>query len=80
MVSAAQGGAAVQLADDALVHESVLSIEPLLYRDAQNNRIMGRDTGAPTQFRLLKHGDDCILERIDTQRRWVLADTRCTAE
>ncbi len=63
VVSAALDGVAVQLADDALVHDSLLIIEPRAYRDAQNNRIMGRDSGVPTQFRLLKHGEQCILER-----------------
>ena len=80
VVSAALGGVAVELADDALVHNSMLSVEPRAYRDAQNNRIMGRDPGTPTQFRLLKHGEQCILERPDTQRRWVLSDTRCVAQ
>jgi hypothetical protein len=79
-VSAALDGVAVQLADDALVQDSVLIIEPRAYRDAQNNRIMGRDPGVPTQFRLLKHGDQCILERTDTHGRWVLSDTTCEAE
>ena len=80
VVSAALGGVAVQLADDALVHESRLIIEPRAYRDAQNNRIMGRDPGTPTRFRLLKRGEQCILERLDTQLRWTLADTRCVAD
>ena len=80
VVSAALDGAAVLLADDALVHGSVLIIEPHAYRDAQNNRIMGRDPGVPTQFRLLKRGDQCILEFSDTHRRWVLSDTRCAVE
>lgn len=80
VVSAALGGVAIQLADDALVHDSLLNIEPRAYRDAQNNRIMGRDPGAPTQFRLLKRGQQCILERVGAQERWVLSDTHCAAE
>jgi hypothetical protein len=80
VVSAALDGVAVQLADDAFVRDNVLIIEPRAYRDAQNNRIMGRDPGVPTQFRLLKYGEQCILERTDSHRRWVLSDTECEAE
>ncbi len=80
VVSAALDGVAVQLADDAFVDGSLLSVESRTYRDADGNRIMGRDLGKPTQFRLLKHGEQCVVERVGTERRLVLADTRCVAE
>ena len=80
VVSEALNGAAVTLADDALVHDSTLIVEPRAHRDAQNNRIMGRDPGVPTQFRLLKHGEQCVLERIGSEGRWILSGTRCEAE
>ncbi|HEY6598478.1 MAG TPA: hypothetical protein VIZ30_04170 [Pseudomonadales bacterium] len=80
VVSAALDGVAVQLADDAFVNGSLLSVEPRAFRDADGTRIMGRDLGTPTQFRLVKHGEQCIVERVDTERRLVLADTRCVAE
>ena len=80
VVSTLLDGVAVQLADDAYVDASTLSVEPRAYRDADGNRIMGRDLGTPTQFRLVKHGEQCIVERVGTERRVVLTDTRCVAE
>ncbi len=79
-VAAAMNGADVTLADDALTHSSRLIIEPAVYRDAQNNRVMGREVRAPMQFVLLKHGGECVLQAQATQQRWVLAATKCLAE
>ena len=80
VVSHALNGAAVTLAADALVYDSTLIIEPRAYRDAQNNRYMGRDPGAPTRFRLLRHGQRCVLERLGSDSRWPLLNTQCKAE
>jgi hypothetical protein len=73
-------GADVMLADDALTQSSVLTIEPAVHRDVQNDRIMGREVRSPVQFVLLKHGDQCVLEASATRQRWVLTATRCVAE
>jgi hypothetical protein len=79
-VDAALHGVDVTLADDALVHSSVLNIGPKLVRDAQNNPIMGRDLGRPIQFALLRVGDTCVLELRATGERWTLSHTTCVAE
>lgn len=79
-VTAALNGADVTLADDALTRSSQLIIEPAVYRDAQNNRVMGRETRTPVQFVLLKHDGECVLQSQATQQRWVLAATKCVAE
>jgi hypothetical protein len=79
-VAQAMNGADVAIANDALTHSSRLIIEPAVYRDAQNNRIMGREVRTPVQFVLLKHGGECVLESQATQQRWVLAATKCVAE
>ena len=80
MVAVALNRVDVTLADDALTHSSMLSIAPKPYRDAQNNQIMGRDVGVPTQFVLHKLDGDCVLELRSSGQRWVLADTTCSAE
>ncbi len=80
VVGAALHGADIALADDALTHSNLLIIEPTIYRDAQNNRIMGREVRAPIQFVLLKNGDQCVLESSATHQRWVLSATRCAPE
>ena len=79
-VVAALNGADVTLADDALTRSSRLIIEPVAYRDAQNNRIMGREVRPPAQFALSKRGEQCVLESTSTGQRWVLTATRCVAE
>ncbi len=79
-VAAALNGADVTLADDALTGSSQLIIEPGVHRDAQNNRIMGREIRAPVQFVLLKHDGECVLESQATHQRWVLTATQCVAE
>ncbi len=80
VVAAALHGADVTLADDALTQSSLLIIEPTVYRDAQNNRVMGREVRAPVRFVLMKQGDRCVLESSGTHQRWVLSATRCEPE
>jgi len=80
VVAAALNGRNVTLADDALTDSSVLNIAPKPRHDAQNNQIMGRDVGTPTQFVLYKRDGDCVLELRSSGQRWVLADTTCVAE
>jgi len=79
-VSTALNGAEVTLADDALTHSSRLTIERKDYRDAQGNRVMGRDTSTPIQFRLMKHGTQCFLVLQSSGVKWPLADTTCKDE
>jgi hypothetical protein len=80
VVAAALHGVDVTLAADALTQSNLLIIEPTAYRDAQNNRIMGREVRAPVRFVLLKRGDHCVLESSATHERWVLTATRCRSE
>ena len=70
----------VTLADDALTTSSLLTIEPTIHRDAQGNRVMGRDLGTPIQFRLVKHGLQCFLVLQSSGRKWPLANTTCKDE
>lgn len=79
-VSVALDGVEVRLADDALVGSSRLIIERKAFRDAQGNRIMGRDTQRPAQFRLIKSGESCFLVLQGGGARSRLADTTCRIE
>ena len=68
------------LADDALTRSNVLIIERKPHRDANNNKIMGRDLGAPEQFRLLLINNQCVLVQQSTGNQFMLTKTRCVAE
>ena len=80
IVSQALGGADVTLADDALTHDSTLTIDRKTYRDARGNPINGRELGMPIQFVLRKHGARCVLELRSSGQRWNLPATKCAAE
>jgi hypothetical protein len=80
VVSTALNGADVTLADDALTNSSLLTIEPKVYRDAQGERVMGRETRSPIHFRLIKYGAQCLLVQQDSGAKWPLADTTCEEE
>jgi hypothetical protein len=69
----------VTLADDALTHESELTIEHARLRDAQGRLLNGRDLGRPEHFRLLKVGPDCVLVQERTGQRWTLTHSKCVA-
>lgn len=80
VVSDALGVATVTIADDALTHESMLVIERRPARDAAGQRLSGRDTQPPEQFRLLVDDQDrCTLLHLGTDRRYSLA-ARCRKE
>jgi hypothetical protein len=80
VVSQALNGADVTLADDALTHDSTLTIDRKTYRDARGNPINGRELGLPIQFVLRKHGQRCVLELRSSGQRWNLPATKCAAE
>ncbi len=80
VVSQALNGADVTLADDALMHSSVLIIEQKTYRDAHGDPINGRQLGMPFQFVLRKQEDGCVLVLRSTGQRWALPDTNCVLE
>ncbi|MBN1377726.1 MAG: hypothetical protein JXA04_00665 [Gammaproteobacteria bacterium] len=79
-VANALHNSAITLADDALTRSSVLIIERKLQRDADNNRIMGRDFGTPEQFHLVLINDQCVLIQKSTGNQFVLSKTHCVAE
>ena len=70
-------GTPVRLADDALVHDSVLLIEPVTPRDAAGLPLQGRELRAPDRFQLIKQGSSCILIYAATGRRFPLRPAVC---
>jgi hypothetical protein len=70
----------VTLADDALTESSVLIIERSPPRSIQGLPSQGRNMDVPIQFRLVIHGDDCVLIDQRDRSRHELENTRCEAE
>jgi hypothetical protein len=74
VVSGALNVQSVTIADDALTRESLLVIERHPARDTTGQRLNGRETDPPEQFRLMT--DDrgrCTLVHLGTDRRYSLA-------
>lgn len=69
----------VTVADDALLHDSLLIIEKVRPRDAQGVQLSGRDFDKPEQFRLIKTGQACVLVRLRTGARETLRQSQCAA-
>jgi hypothetical protein len=80
LVSGALDGAPVTIADDALTRDSLLIIERARPRDAEGRPLVGRETGRPERFRLVKNGARCVLVHEGTSERWVLAAATCEPE
>lgn len=80
LLSRALGGAPVTIAADALTHSSALIIERAPARDAQGQRLNGREVGRPARFRLIKRGERCLLVRDEDGMRWELTDATCVPE
>lgn len=78
-VSSALGGASVTLREDALTHESWLSIERLPRRDPQGRLAQGRIIEMPERFNLVRSGDKCVLIHERTGKRMDLAGVDCIA-
>jgi len=76
-VGQALEGIPVQLAEDALTHQSELLIEPVRPRDAQGLPLQGREVRAPERFRLIEQGSRCILVHERTGRRFPLSPATC---
>lgn len=79
-VSDALQVANVTIAPDALTRDSSLLIERAPARDPEGRRLNGRDLDKPEQFRLVKHGDQCVLVHARSGARTILARTKCRAE
>ena len=71
------GARDVTLANDVLVHDSLLVIEKAHPRDAKGMQLSGRDYDKPEQFRLIKTDAGCILVRLKTGERHVLHHAHC---
>jgi hypothetical protein len=78
-VTAALNHAPVSLADDALVHDSVLLIERQPRLDPTGVQANGRELGMPERFLLASDGRHCVLTHDRTRRHWVLTHTQCKA-
>lgn len=79
-VTSALNTSEVTISPTALTRESGLAIERTPLRDRSGQRMTGRDFEKPEQFKLMKHGDDCVLVHVRTKSRYVLAGARCVAE
>jgi hypothetical protein len=77
VVSQALHGAPLTLADDALTLESTLVIERSRARGPNGILALGRDTGRPDRFRLVKVGSRCELVHEGSGRRFALSKARC---
>lgn len=80
VVSTALNGADITLADDALTHSSVLTIEHNPRQTMEQRPLLGRDLGSPEQFDLVLDGRQCTLVHRRTGLRWLLRATECMAE
>ena len=69
----------VTVADDALLHQSLMVIEKIRPRDAQGMQLSGRDFDKPEPFRLMIIDDACVLVRLRTGERVVLGHSQCVA-
>jgi hypothetical protein len=74
------GGLDVLIADDALTQTSTLTIEPGPQRSINNPSPGGRILTEPFRFRLVKHGNECVLIDLRDDSRHVLANTDCAPE
>src|SRR5262245_32454185 len=80
VVSDALKAPTVTIADDALTRESLLVIERHPAHDATGQRLNGRETEPPEQFRLVTDDQGrCTLVHVGTDRRYSLA-ARCKNE
>jgi hypothetical protein len=67
----------VRLADDALVHDSVLVVDRSMPRDAAGIPLDGRVLGKPEHFRLVMQGSRCVVIQERTGKSWTLTSATC---
>jgi hypothetical protein len=77
VVSAAFNGQPVTLADDALTHESVLTIERRTPPGEQGRAATGRTLDAPQRLNLVLRGTRCFLVHAVDGREWELNEAQC---
>jgi hypothetical protein len=78
--SRALHGEPLTLADDALTRDSTLIVERVRPRDENGAPLLGRDTGRPERFRLVKEGSQCVLVHEGTGERYPLESTTCEVQ
>jgi len=66
-------GAAVTLTEDALLHDSWLTVERVRPRTADGKLLNGRILERPEQFQLIRDQDQCVLIQRSSGRRKVLS-------
>jgi hypothetical protein len=79
-VSEMLSGADVMLADDALTHSSILTIERRRTGSLDNPPVSGRDLGSPERFHLLLTGTGCVLVHEPDEATVALTETDCVPE
>jgi hypothetical protein len=72
-------GAPVALPEDALLHDSWLTVERARPRTADGQLLNGRILERPEQFQLIKERDQCVLVQQSSGRRKVLTSLECRA-
>lgn len=72
VVGIALNARTITIADDALVNDSLLIIEP--------KYLTGRELSTPEHFRLVLNGTRCILVHQENESRTELRNTSCAAE
>ena len=77
VVSSALNGQPVNLADDALTRDSVLTIERRTPPGPQGRAATGRTLEAPERFTLVLRGSRCVLVRAADGRAFPLDEARC---
>jgi hypothetical protein len=74
------GGQEKTIADDALTHSSILSLEINLRKQADSQPALGRVVTPPFRFQLVKDKNGCFLVDLRDGKRHLLENTTCTAE
>jgi len=78
VVAQALNRVSVLLADDVLLHESAVVVEPARIRAAGGAPVPGRETRKPQHFLLVKDGTGCVLVHEESGRRFALLSTNCS--
>ncbi|GGP64361.1 hypothetical protein [Shewanella saliphila] len=74
------GASSVVISDNAFTQYSQEVIERAPHKDANGLLIMGRSTDIPDAVQLLKQGDSCLLEHVQSGKTTTLSQVRCKLE
>lgn len=70
----------IMFASEVFTERSILAIDKSAGRAIDKPDAMGRVMDMPYRFQLLKSGDSCLLQQLDTDKRWTLTKVKCKAE